>query len=151
MATSTLSPKTHSPQASIQSTSSYAHYLKAGLLTGIAAILLNNLWGLVAPSLGGAQLPEVINAVSISISSFITAMVAAGSLLISKKLFKSKGAAIYTVVAIVLALASLGPVFTFKLPDGSPAPEGFALLTGPMHIISGALLAFLIPKLVRKT
>jgi hypothetical protein len=28
------------------------------------------------------------------------------------------------------------------LPDGSPTPYGFALLTIPMHIISGAVAIF---------
>jgi hypothetical protein len=32
------------------------------------------------------------------------------------------------------------------LPDGSPAPAGFAVLTMPMHLIAGAVMLLVIPR-----
>jgi hypothetical protein len=48
---------------------------------------------------------------------------------------------------LTAAVSCIAP-FTPVLPDGSPVPPGFPLLTVPMHVIAGLMAAIVIPIVV---
>jgi hypothetical protein len=59
----------------------------------------------------------------------------------------AKGKLVWYIVGVAFSLLSLFPVFnTPQLPDGTVLDSTFPLLAGPMHIISGFLATWGIPK-----
>ena len=53
---------------------------------------------------------------------------------------------IFVVISAVFTIVSLYGTVQPVLPDGTPAPDGFTLLTMPMHLIAGAVAIWGIPK-----
>jgi hypothetical protein len=53
---------------------------------------------------------------------------------------------IFVVVVVVFTLLSMGGPLQPVLPDGSPVPAGFAVLTVAMHLIAGAVILLFIPR-----
>jgi hypothetical protein len=118
--------------------------LKAGLYSGIIAAVINNLYGIIYKNVTGIK-ADIINPVSISLSSILP-LVIAGLVfyLLASKL--KNGSFIFSVTSIVLGLLSLYSSFQPVLPDGTAVPQGFALLSAPMHIVAAICAAVGIPK-----
>lgn len=118
--------------------------IKGGLIAGLIGAGLNNLWSLVAQALGSVTPPGF--PIAVTISSIFTLMIGAILYFLLVK-FSDKGRLIFVVIAIVFTLFSLYPTISItEMPDGSPVGEGFTQLTLPMHLISGALAVWGIPK-----
>lgn len=125
---------------------SFLQALKGGLISGVIAAVLNSIWNIVAQQFGSVAPPNF--AMAVIMASIIPLMVGAIVYFLLVK-FTAKGAIIFLVVGIIFTLASMGGPFQTQMPDGSPAPQGFPLLTVPMHIIAGAVALWGIPKFAR--
>jgi hypothetical protein len=118
--------------------------LKAGLYSGLIAAVINNLYGFIYKTVTDIQ-AAIINPVSISLSSILP-LVIAGPVFYFLASKLKKGAAIFSIASIVLGFLSLYSSFQPVLPDGSAVPQGFVLLTAPMHIVAAICAAIGIPK-----
>ncbi|MBX9782149.1 MAG: hypothetical protein K2X48_02545 [Chitinophagaceae bacterium] len=121
----------------------FTSVLKAALASGAIAAVLNLIYLFAYKAATGINAP-VINTGSVTGASIVPLLVAGVVFFFLAGKLKN-GKTIYTVMAIVLGLLSLGGSFQSQLPDGSAAPGGFALLTAPMHLIAAAAAAFGIP------
>jgi hypothetical protein len=118
--------------------------LKGGFITGMIAAGLNNLWSLIAQALGSVPPPGF--PVAVTMSSIFPIII--GAILYFTLLkFTSKGYLIFIVISAIFTIVSLYPTITLtEMPDGSPVGAGFTLLTLPMHLISGGLAIWGIPR-----
>jgi hypothetical protein len=124
-------------------------YLTGGLVAGVAAAIINNMYSFAYSAVTGFSIPQVITFVSITGASIVPLVI--GSLVyFGLSRFTAKATAIYSCAAIVLALASCLAPLGATLPDGTPTPAGFAGLTIPMHIGAGICAAFVTPRFVRR-
>lgn len=119
-------------------------YLIGGVVAGVITAILNNLWNFLYPAIGGVNVPEVINAGSITLMSIAPLLIAAvGYFVLSR--FMDNATTIFQGATIVLALLSLFGAFNPPMP----VPDGFAGLSAPMHVIAGLVGAFVIPRFVK--
>ncbi len=140
MATTTNTSKSNAASAK----PAFTGYLIGGVVAGLAAAVLNNLWNLIYPMIGGVSVPEVINLGSVSLMSIVPLLIAGvGYFILSR--FVSNATPIFQIGTIVLALLSLFGTFSPPMP----VPDGFAGLSGPMHVIAGLVGAFVIPRFVK--
>jgi phage shock protein PspC (stress-responsive transcriptional regulator) len=146
MATSETS--LHTEQESL----SLWNFSTAGVIAGLVAGVLNNLWIMIYPLATSYKVPGGIDTMSVTIFSFFP-MLVAGIVyyLICLSGFK-KGTKIYLIAGgIFLLMSFYFPLFPetigFIFPEG--VPKGFAALTIPMHIFAGAMALILIPKFVK--
>ena len=124
--------------------------LLGGLIAGVAASILNNIWLLVYPLITGNEVPEIINIGSVTTSSILGLLVGGFVYFVLHRLTK-KGTFIFITAGVVFTFLSLmGPINMTELPDGNSAPEGFALLTIPMHLIAGLASVIITPKWVNR-
>jgi hypothetical protein len=123
---------------------SFLQVLRAGLIAGLIGAGLNNLWSVIAGSLGATIPPNFI--VPVTLSSIFPVLIGAILFFVMVK-FLSRGKLIWMVISIGFLLFSFYPVFnTPQLPDGTLLDDTFPLLVGPMHAISGFLAVWGIPK-----
>lgn len=122
--------------------------LKAAVAAGVVAAVLNLVYYFIYTSAIGIG-PSPITPVTTTASSLVPLLIA-GILFffLAKKL--NNGTTIFTLVVVVLGLLSLYSSFQTQLPDGTTAPEGFAALSAPMHLIAAAAAAFGIPYFANK-
>ncbi len=118
--------------------------LKAGAIAGILAAGINNLWTLIANALG-CTIPQGF-VIAVTLSSIFPLVI--GSIIYFLLVrFVPKGNIIWIVFSVGFTLVSFFPVFnTPQLPDGTLLDNTFPLLVGPMHVISGFLAVWAIPK-----
>jgi hypothetical protein len=121
----------------------FVNALKAGAIVGLIGAGVNNIWSLIAQQLG--SVPPVGFAIPVTVSSIFPVLIGAIIYFALVKFLK-KGHTVFMVVSAVFILVSFYGPLQPVLPDGSPAPQGFALLTVPMHFISGGLAMWGIPK-----
>ena len=126
-------------------------YLKAGLLAGLVAAILNNISYLIMTVIGGFTWLPVI-AVSILVASFLPNLVAAVAYF-TLSLFTKYAYLLLAVGVILFVLTSVLPHLGIG-PAPSPAlaalPEGFDLVTVPLHIVFGLTAISLMPWLVKR-
>ena len=121
----------------------FLNTLKAGAIAGFVGAGLNHVWSFIAQALGSVPPPGF--ALAVTISSVLLVVVGAVFYFLLAR-FVPKGALIWTVVGVIFMLASCYSPTLPTLPDGTAAPEGFALLTIPMHLISGLIALWGIPR-----
>jgi hypothetical protein len=128
--------------------------LTAGAISGGISAVLNNIYNVAHSSMTGFSIPGVIHVGSITGSSVMTALVGGiGYFVLAKFMVKDdvkKRTLIFQIGAIVLAVLSLFSSFGPTLPDGTPAPAQFAMLSAPMHIIAGVVAALVIPRFAER-
>ena len=118
--------------------------LKGGAIAGLIGAGLNNIWTLIANALGSTVPPGFVMAVAMA--SIFPLLIGAIIYFFLKK-YSSKGTMIWLAVSIWFTLFSFFPVFnTTQLADGTIVDSTFPLLVGPMHVISGFLAIWGIPK-----
>ena len=118
--------------------------LKGGAIAGLIGAGLNSIWSLIANALGATIPPGFI--LTIIISSVFPLLVGAIIYFVISR-FIPKGKLVWIGLSIVFLLFSFYPVFsTPQLPDGTVLDETFPLLVGPMHLISGFLAIWGIPR-----
>lgn len=118
--------------------------LKGGAIAGLIGAGLNNIWSLIANSIGATIPPGFVLAVTMS--SILPMLIGSVIYFLLQK-YTSKGTGIWLTLSIGFTLLSFFPVFnTPQLPDGTVLDGTFPLLVGPMHAISGFLGVWGIPK-----
>ena len=132
-------------------TPSLAKYLIAGLIAGLISAVLNNIIYLIMISVEGYDWLPVI-AVSILLASFLPNIVAA-LLYFLLSAINRRARLILTFGIVAFVLISVLPHLGIG-PAPSPAlaalPEGFDLVTIPLHLVFGLTAIFLMPWLVAK-
>jgi hypothetical protein len=118
--------------------------LRGGAIAGLLGVGLNNIWSLVANALGATIPPGF--ALATTVSSLFPVVVASVIYFLLVR-FSEKGYLLWLAVSIAFTLISFYPVFTTtQLPDGTIVDETFPLLAAPMHVISGFLAVWGIPR-----
>jgi hypothetical protein len=118
--------------------------LKGGAIAGLIAAGLNNIWSLIANALG-ATIPAGF-ILAIILSSIFPLLIGALLFFVFVR-FIPKGKLVWIGLSIAFLLFSFYPVFsTPQLPDGTVLDDTFPLLVGPMHLISGFLAVWGIPR-----
>ncbi len=118
--------------------------LKAALTSGVIALVLNQIWNFIALNYLNAMAPAGPWTVLVCTSSIIPLLLAGVVYFLLEK-YTSKGSLIFTITALILTVLSIYPNLQATLPDGTAAPQNFALLSIPMHFIAGLAAAFGIP------
>lgn len=118
--------------------------LKGGAIAGLIGAGLNNMWSLIANALGAVIPSGFILAI---IMSSIFPLLIGGILYFVFVRYIPKGKLVWIGLSIAFLLFSFYPVFsTPQLPDGTVLDDTFPLLVGPMHLISGFLAVWGIPR-----
>jgi Family of unknown function (DUF6069) len=120
--------------------------LKGGLIAGVIAASANLAWNFIAQSMGSVAPPNF--AIAVAMSSILP-LVLGGVFYFLLVKFTAKGKMIFLIVSGVFTLLSLYGPMQPMMPDGTPTPEGFAMLTIPMHIIAGGAAIWGIPKFAK--
>lgn len=129
---------------STQNSNTFSKVMKAGLIAGLIGAGLNNAWSFIAQALG-SDIPTGFP-IFITISSFLPVLIGAVLFFAFVK-FIPKGNLVWLALGIGFLLFSFYPVFTTtELANGTSVGEGFPLLVGPMHAISGFLALWGIPR-----
>lgn len=121
----------------------FTQAIKGGLISGVVAAPLNLTWNLIAPSLGSVPPPNFM--IAVAVSSILPLLIGAILYFLLVK-YSKNGRMIFLVVSAVFTIVSLYGTIQPTMPDGTAAPQGFALLTIPMHLIAGAVAMWGIPK-----
>jgi hypothetical protein len=118
--------------------------LKGGAIAGLIAAGLNNIWSLIANALG-ATIPSGF-ALAVTMSSIFPLLIGAILFFVFVR-FVPKGKLVWIALSVAFILFSFYPVFSNpQLPDGTVMDDTFPLLAGPMHVISGFLAVWGIPR-----
>ncbi len=119
--------------------------LKGALISGVIALVFNQIWSFIALHFLGSVAPAGPWAIMVAVSSIAPLLLAAVVYFLLEK-YTSNGSKIFTALCIVLAVLSVYGNFQPVLPDGTATPQGFAILTLPMHFAAGLAAAFGIPR-----
>ena len=114
-----------------------------GLISGVIAAPLNEIWDFIAVAFGSIAPPNFM--VAVVISSIVSLLIGAVLYFLLMK-YSKRGRMIFLAVSTVFTLLSLYATMQPVMPDGSATPHGFALLTIPMHLIAGGVAMWGIPK-----
>ena len=117
--------------------------LKGGFISGVITAPINLAWYFIALSLGSIAPPHF--STNVIFSSIIPLLIGA-ILYFSLAKFLKNGKMIFLIISGVFTLASLYGTMQPTMPDGTVTPEGFTLLTLPMHLIAGGIAMWGIPK-----
>lgn len=118
--------------------------LKGGAIAGLIAAGLNNIWSLIANALG-ATIPSGF-VLAVTMASIFPLLIGAIVFFIFVR-FVPKGKSVWIALSVAFILFSFYPVFSNpQLPDGTVMDDTFPLLAGPMHLISGFLAIWGIPR-----
>jgi len=129
---------------STESQLTFLKALKGGAIAGLIGAGINNVWSLIANALGATIPPGF--AIAVTMSSIFPLLIGAVLFFVFVK-YVPKGKLVWTALSIAFVLISFYPVFnTTQLPDGTVMDDTFPLLVGPMHVISGFLAVWGIPR-----
>jgi hypothetical protein len=118
--------------------------LKGGAIAGLIGAGINNIWSLIANALGATIPPSF--AIAVTMSSIFPVLIGAILYFVFVR-YVPKGKVVWISLAVAFILFSFYPVFSNpQLPDGKMLDETFPLLVGPMHIFSGFLAVWGIPR-----
>jgi hypothetical protein len=127
-------------------------HLAAGLLAGTAAFILNNIIYLIMTAIGGFDW-DLLTAASIVLASLLPNLIAA-LVFFGLTRFTKRARLLLTVGVIVFVLVSVLPHLGIG-PPPSPAlealPDGFDLVTIPLHIVFGLTAIVIIPWFVERS
>jgi ABC-type Co2+ transport system permease subunit len=127
----------------------FSRYLLAGLIAGLVSAVLNNIIYFLLVLLGGHAWALVV-AASILIASFLPNLIGAIAYFLLRKITShariilSLGVGAFVIVSVLPHLG-IGPA---PSPALAALPEGFDLVTVPLHIVFGLTAIFLMPRLV---
>ncbi len=126
-----------------------ARFLLGGLIAGIIAAVLNNVYSIAYTAATGLSAAQFINPGSVTILSALPLLI--GSLVyFGLSRWTDRATLLFVIGTAVLVLLSLGGPFSPTMPDGSPRPEGFVALTLPMHLAVGIASILIVPRLARR-
>jgi hypothetical protein len=118
--------------------------LKGGAIAGLIGAGINNIWSLIANALGSTIPPNFV--IAVTMSSLFPLLIGAILFFVFIR-YVPKGNLVWIALSIAFILVSFYPVFnTPQLPDGTVMDDTFPLLVGPMHVFSGFLAVWGIPR-----
>ena len=118
--------------------------MNTGILTGLAAVLINNAYFMAFYQNTSFNLLDHVNMFAITLASLFPCLI--GALIYYGLTYYSEyPKVVYTVSGCVFLILSLLAPFSVFMPDGSPIPPGFRELTLPMHLVTGVLALLVIP------
>ena len=123
----------------------FTQALKGAIISAAIAVVVNHIWNQIATNALHAQGVPGPWLIMVTVSSIVPLLLAGVVYFLLEK-YTGIGAKIFAGLAVVLTVLSVYGNFQPTLPDGTPTPEGFALLTVPMHFVAGLIAAFGIPK-----
>lgn len=118
-----------------------------GLTAAALAAAVNVGWRGLYPSMTGYPLPAFIDAETVALASAAAVVLAAGVYLLLSRAF-TIATPLYVMGCLASAIASCVAPFTPVMPDGTATPDGFQLLTIPMHLMAGLIAAVVVPLVV---
>ena len=119
--------------------------IRQAIYAGLIAACLNLFWyWVIEKKYSITGLPKGF-LVAIAISSILPILVGGLGYFAMLK-FVPKGEMLFLIIGIAFLVFSIFPSFETNMPDGTKAPEHFALLTVPMHFIAGIVGLFMIIK-----
>lgn len=122
-------------------------YLIAGVIAGVLAAIINNVYHLSYSSITGVEVPQVINVITVSLASLVPLVLA--SLVYYFLVNNTKQpTVIFVIMTIFLTICSMGSMAVPVFPDRDVVPEGFYGLALPMHFIAGGIAAVVIPQYI---
>jgi hypothetical protein len=119
-------------------------FVLGGVLAAACAAAANLTWRRVYPSMTGHPLPSLIDPTSVVLVSVLSVLLAAGIYLLLSRGF-TIATPLYVLGCLLTAATSCVAPFMPVMPDGTPTPPGFPLLTIPMHMIAGVMAAVVVP------
>lgn len=122
----------------------FADAFKGGVVAALVAVIFNNVWAVVCQT-QIRVVTELVNLLTITISTIIPLLLA-GVFYWWLNTKSNKFESIYKWVIVIITLVSLIGPLQNTLPDGTATPEGFTILTIPMHLIAGACAWFFVPR-----
>jgi len=118
--------------------------LLGGFAAGIASALVNDVYAFVyRATTGFASLHPTYGSITVS-SIFPSFLAAVGYFALTR--FTRHAGTVLALVTAAITFYSFQTAFSATLPDGSAKPPGFDALTLPMHVVVGAVAAFVIPR-----
>ena len=108
------------------------------------AAATNLAWRDAFPGLTGYAVPAIIDQASVIAVSVLSVLLAAGVYLLLSRAFII-ATPLYVGGCILTAAVTCVAAFPPVLPDGMPVPDGFPLLTVPMHMAAGLVAALVVP------
>lgn len=122
-------------------------FVIGGMVAAAGASAANLAWRRAYPEVTGYPLPQIIDPSSVVLASVLSVLLAAGVYLLLSRGF-TIATPLYVLGCLFSAGASCIASFTPMLPDGSPTPPGFPLLTMPMHMMAGLMAGIVVPVVV---
>ncbi len=119
--------------------------LKGAFISGVIALVVNQIWSFIALHFLSSLAPAGPWQIMVAVSSIVPLLLGGVVYFLLEK-YTSNGAKIFTGISVVLTVLSIYGNFQPVLPDGTATPQGFALLTVPMHFVAGFAAAFGIPR-----
>ncbi len=119
-------------------------FLIGGIMAGVVALILNNLWFVIYESLTDYAKFEELNVFSISLMSVLPVLVGALVYYGLTRFVPQMATRVFVVGGLLFGLLSLGGPFN---PDMA---EGFAGAAAPMHIIGALACVLLVPYFVNR-
>lgn len=128
------------------------NFATGGVIAGLVAGVLNNLWIMIYPLVTSYKVPGGIDTMSVTIFSFFPMLIAGIVYYLFCLSGFKKGTKSYLIIGGIGLIASFYfPLFPetlgFIFTEG--VPKGFAVFTIPMHVFAGAMALILIPKFVK--
>lgn len=122
-------------------------YLVAGVIAGVLAAIINNIYHLSYSSITGVEVPQVINIITVTLASLIP-LVLAGLVYYFLVNNTKQPTVIFVIMTIFLTICSMGSMAVPVFPDRDGVPDGFYGLALPMHFIAGGIAAVVIPRYI---
>ncbi|WPP52598.1 hypothetical protein [Catalinimonas niigatensis] len=122
-------------------------YLIAGVVAGVLAAIINNIYHLTYSGVTGVEVPQVINVLTVSFASLIPLVLASLAYYFLAENTKQP-TVIFVIMTIFLTICSMGMMAVPVFPNRDAVPEGFYGLALPMHFIAGGIAAIFIPQYV---
>jgi hypothetical protein len=122
-------------------------FVLGGLTAAACAAVVNLAWRDAYPGLTGHVVPDLIDPPSVVMASVLSVLLAASVYLLLSRGF-TIATPLYAVGCVLTAAVSCVATFAPVLPGGMPIPDGFPLLTVPMHMAAGVAAAVVVPLVV---
>ncbi len=119
--------------------------VKGGLLAGVSAAIITNIYNYLYFELFHFSLDEYINFPVLTFVSIISSLIASAGYYMLVKLTR-KYTFYFNLTCIIVLLLSFYWSFSATLPDGMTSPSGFRLLSMPLHVIVTLCIMIIIPK-----
>lgn len=126
-------------------------YAIAGVLFGLLAGILNNIWILVFPYVTPYEVPKIpglLDVMRVSVVSFLAMLIASLVYFLFTMNNDEKGTKIFQLLGF---LGLLGSLYIPMRPEqflGDMVYDGFAIFTIPMHVITAVIAVWAIPRFI---